>query len=66
MKPRLNNHRRPQYNIKENVTLKNALNSGDIKGDIINEEEIEGRQFYVVRSNNRVFKVAKDAYYLRK
>jgi hypothetical protein len=57
---------RQQYKIKENVTLKNIFNTGDIIGDIINEEEIEGKPFYVVRSNNRVLKLSKEAYLIRK
>ena len=58
--------RKPQYKIRENVVLKNIFNTGDIAGDIIDEQEIEGRSFYVVRSNNRVYKVAKEAYTVRK
>lgn len=66
MKSRLIRQRHPTYSIKENVLLKNNFNTGDIIGDVINEEEIEGKSFYVVRSNNRIFKVAKEAYTIRK
>jgi hypothetical protein len=51
-----------QYKVKEHVLLKNAFNNSDIVGDIINEEEIDGKLFYIVKSNNRVLKLAKDAY----
>lgn len=66
MKNRSNRQRYTAFPVKENVLLKNNFNSGDIVGDVINEEEIEGKSFYVVRSNNRVFKVAKEAYTIRK
>lgn len=58
--------KRPTYKVRENITLKNVFNTGDITGDIINEEEIDGKLFYVVKSNNRVLKLAKEAYIIRK
>lgn len=64
VKSRSNN--KPSYKVREHVTLKNIFNTGDIICDIINEEEIDGKMFYVVRANNRVFKVAKEAYIIRK
>lgn len=57
---------RNQYRIKQNITLKNRLNNQMIVGDIINEEEIDGKHFWVIKSNNRTLKLAKDAYTMSK
>jgi len=62
MKTIRNKRREPEYKIKENVTLKNIFNTGDINCDIINEEEIDGKPFYVIRSMGRILKVSKEAY----
>lgn len=51
-----------QYVPKQNITLYNRLNNEVITGDLINEDEIEGQKFYVVRVNNRVLKLHKEAY----
>ncbi len=51
-----------QYVVKSNVTLFNKMNNEEITGDIINEDEIEGKKFYVLRVGFRVMKLAKDAY----
>lgn len=61
-----NNFRRPEYKVRQNITLKNIFNNTDYTGDIINEEEIEGKGFYILRTNNRVYKLAKDAHTLQK
>ena len=37
------------YIVKPNVTLVNRFNNERIDGDLINEEEIEGKPFYVIR-----------------
>lgn len=58
--------RRPEYKVRYNITLKNIFNNTDFVGDIINEEEIEGKGFYVLKVNNRVYKLAKDAHTLLK
>lgn len=50
------------YNIKKNVTLKNRLNNELFSGDIINEENIDGKNFYVLKTNGRFFKFNKDSY----
>jgi len=56
-----------QYKIQHNVLLKNNFNTGDITGDIINEENIDGKLFYVVKTEyGRVQKVAKEAYTIRR
>lgn len=49
-----------------NVTLKNRYNSETIKGDIINEDTIEGRSYYVLQVNNRTIKCAKESYSIQK
>ena len=52
-----------QYVIKPNVKLKNKFNSEIITGDIINEEEIEGKYYFVVRNEKRnIVKLTKEAY----
>lgn len=58
----LRNHYKPKLAVK----LKNRLNNQVIVGDIINEEEIDGKQFWVIRTNDRVLKLAKDAYTMSK
>lgn len=57
---------RNQYKPKLSVKLKNKLNGQLIVGDIINEEEIDGKPFWVVKTNGRVLKLAKDAYSVMK
>lgn len=57
---------RTQYKVKPNVTLKNRVNNQTIVGDIVGEEEIDGKQFWIVRSNNRALKLAKDAHTMSK
>jgi hypothetical protein len=44
------------------ITLYNRLNNEKITGELINNDEIEGKQFYVVKVNSRVLRFAKDAY----
>jgi hypothetical protein len=53
---------RPQYKIKPKVTLKSRLNNQIVEGDIIAEEEIDGEAFWIMRTHNRVLKLAKSAY----
>lgn len=50
------------YNIKKNVTLKNRLNNELFFGDIINEESIDGKNFYVLKTNGKYFKFNKDSF----
>lgn len=54
--------KRQQFVTKPNFVLFNRLNSEQIVGDLINEDEIEGKQFYVLRVGQRTLKLAKDAY----
>jgi hypothetical protein len=55
---------RRQYKPKLSVKFKNKLNNETIVGDIINEESIEGKSFWVVKVNMRTLKLSKDAYAL--
>jgi hypothetical protein len=42
--------------------FKNKINEVSYVGDIINEEEIEGKGYYVVKINGRVQKLAKEGF----
>jgi len=58
-----------QYKIKENITLVSRLTNEKIRGNIVNEKEIEGRHYWVVIPTNRpnsqlVF--SKDAWLMEK
>lgn len=57
-----------KYVPKINVVLVNRFNNEVIECDIINEDEIEGKKFFVVKAARtaRVLKLAKDAYTIRK
>ena len=59
----------PQYRVKENISLVNKLTNETIRGNIVNEKEIEGKQYWVVMTVNRpgsqlVF--SKDAWSMQK
>lgn len=58
--------KRKSYATKKDVVLVNRVTNEVITGDIINEDEIEGRFFFVIKSGGRVIKVAKDAYNIKK
>lgn len=53
---------------KMNVTFVNRFNNEVVIGDIINEDDIEGKKFYVVKTTHsaRVLKLAKDAFTIKK
>lgn len=53
------------YTIKEKITLVNRLNNEHVICDIINEEEIEGKRFYIVKSKNRILKLSKEAFAIK-
>ena len=57
---------RAQYTPKTNVRLKNNVTNEVTNGDIVNEEEIEGKQFYVVRVGPRYLKLSKEGFSLMK
>lgn len=63
MKPQ----KRQQYNIKRGMKFKNRLNSELINGDLINEEDIDGKSYFVIRNEKgNVVKLTKEAYSLLK
>lgn len=53
---------RQQFVTKPNFSLFNRFNNEQVTGDLINEDEIEGKKFYVMRVGQRVLKLAKEAY----
>lgn len=58
-----------QYKIKENVSLINRLTNESIRGNIVNEKEIEGKQYWVLMPSNRPgsqLVYAKDAWSMQK
>jgi len=44
------------------ITLRNKINDTVIKGKMLEMQDIEGKQFYVVEVNGRVVKLAKDGH----
>lgn len=56
------NIQRNKFQIKPGFTLYNRLNNEQITGSLINEDEIEGKKFYVMQVGQRTLKLAKDAY----
>lgn len=55
-------NKRPSFNVRKNVTFKNKFNSDTYTGDLINEDSIDGKLFYVVRKDSKVFKLSKESY----
>ena len=57
-----------KFVVKPNSTLVNRYNNEVVIGDIINEDDIEGKKFYVVKTTHsaRVLKLAKDAFTIKK
>ena len=60
------NNRRPIYKIKPNVRFKNNITNEVTRGDIVDEEFIDGKQFFVVKVGPRFLKFAKEGYTLLK
>lgn len=58
--------RLPTYNEKKNVILKNSFSNERLVCDIINEESIDGKLFFVVRIGQRILKLAKESHSLVK
>lgn len=54
------------YKTKPNVMFKNKITNEVARGDIVNEEFIDGKQFYVVKIGLRFLKFSKDGYTLLK
>ena len=62
-------NRQPIFNVKQNVTLFNKITNDTFVGDIVNENEIDGRQYWVFHSNarpNSRLLMAKDSYTITK
>ncbi|NDG30620.1 hypothetical protein EB118_11185 [bacterium] len=57
---------RKAYKIKPNTNFKNNITKEVVSGDIINEEEIEGKRFYIVKIGPRVLKFSKEGYSILK
>lgn len=51
---------------KKNVVLFNRMNHEQVVGDLINEDEIDGKSFFVMRVNGRVMKYSKEAFTTKK
>lgn len=51
---------------KPDFLLFNRLTNEYISGDLINEDEIDGKKFYVMKIGARVLKLSKDAYVPKK
>lgn len=58
------NNRRLVYKTKSNIRLKNNFTNEVTRGDIVDEEYIDGKQFYVVRVGPRLIKLSKDGHTL--
>ena len=54
------------YIIRPNTNFKNNITKEVLVGDIINEEEIEGKRFYIVKIGPRVLKFSKEGYSIMK
>ena len=57
-------HNSRGFIVKPNVTLFNRLNNEQYTGDLVNEDEIEGKQYYVLRVGHppRFMKLSKEAF----
>ena len=60
------NNRRLVFKVKPNVRLKNNFTNEVTRGDIVNEEFIDGKQFFVVKVGPRFLKFSKEGYTLLK
>lgn len=53
------------YKVKPNVILINRVTKEQVSGNIINEDDIEGKTFYVFQVGNRVMKLSKEAFSIK-
>lgn len=58
--------KRKRYNIRHDVFLKNRFSNETMKCDVVDEDEIEGKFFWVVHLPNRSdrLRLSKDAWSL--
>lgn len=54
------------FKTKPNVRFKNNITNEVTRGDIVDEEYIDGKQFYVVKVGPRLLKLSKEGYTLLK
>lgn len=56
------------YKTKQNVTIVNKLSGATVRGDIINEDTIDGKSFYVMKVPPRTvpLRYFKDAWSIQK
>lgn len=45
--------KRPNFTIRHDVVLKNRLNNETVRGNIVNEKEIDGKQYWVLNIPSR-------------
>ena len=60
---------KPEFAAKTNITLNNKITGDTFHGSIVNEDEIEGRQYWVFHQTNRPnsrLLMAKDSYIITK
>lgn len=53
---------RNKYQIKHDVLLKNIVSGETMRVDILNEREIDGKQFWVIALDKRQALLAKASY----
>jgi hypothetical protein len=61
--------KRVQYKIRHDVVLKNKLNNELVKGNIVNEKEIDGKNYWVLNIPSRgtqQLSYSKDSWILTK
>jgi hypothetical protein len=61
--------KRVQYKIRHDVVLKNKLNNEIVRGNIINEKEIDGKNYWVLNVPSRgaqQLSYSKDSWILTK
>jgi hypothetical protein len=51
---------------KLNVLLKNKITGEQLTVNVLDENEIDGKLFWVAQHNNRVVRLSKDAYTIQK
>jgi hypothetical protein len=51
-----------KYPVKHDILLKNIVSGETMRVDIINEKDIDGKQFWVISSNKRQVLLAKASY----
>jgi hypothetical protein len=55
-----------KQNVTHDVTLINRTTTENYKGDLIGDDEIDGKSFYVLQVGARVMKLSKEGYELQR